>query len=122
MLENQTAPMFTQKFTKDQFLATEIFSPSLEHNLLVFFGEPVFQAASLFHSRENVMTKARRQVVNVVTSDRDVRVLTILPTRDVPNIRVSDPNIRVGDPKIRVSVPNIRVTDPNIRVSVDEKF
>ena len=48
--------------------------------------------------------------------------LTILPTRDVPNIRVSDPNIRVGDPKIRVSVPNIRVTDPNIRVSVDEKF
>ena len=46
----------------------------------------------------------------------------ILPTRDVPNIRVSDPNIRVGDPKIRVSVPNIRVTDPNIRVSVDEKF
>ena len=40
---------------------------------------------------------------------------TILPTRDVPNIRVSDPNIRVGDPKIRVSVPNIRV-------SVDEKF
>ena len=48
--------------------------------------------------------------------------LSILPTRDVPNIRVSDPNIRVGDPKIRVSVPNIRVTDPNIRVSVDEKF
>ena len=47
---------------------------------------------------------------------------TILPTRDVPNIRVSDPNIRVGDPKIRVSAPNIRVTDPNIRVSVDEKF
>ena len=47
---------------------------------------------------------------------------TILPTRDVPNIRVSDPIIRVGDPKIRVSVPNIRVTDPNIRVSVDEKF
>ena len=75
MLENQTAPMFSQKFTKDQFLATEIFSPSLEHNLLVFFGETVFQAASLFHSRENVMTKARRQVVNVVTSDRDVRVL-----------------------------------------------
>ena len=48
--------------------------------------------------------------------------LSILPTRDVPNIRVSDPNIRVGDPKIRVSVPNIRVTDPNIRVSVDKKF
>ena len=48
--------------------------------------------------------------------------LSILPTRDVPNIRDSDPNIRVGDPKIRVSVPNIRVTDPNIRVSVDEKF
>ena len=50
------------------------------------------------------------------------KILSILPTRDVPNIRVSDPNIRVGDPKIRVSVPNIRVSDPNIRVSVDEKF
>ena len=47
---------------------------------------------------------------------------SILPTRDVPNIRVSDPNIRVGDPKIRVGDPKIRVSDPNIRVSVDEKF
>ena len=25
------------------------------------------------------------------------KVFTILPTRDVPNIRVSDPNIRVGE-------------------------
>ena len=48
-------------------------------------------------------------------------LLTILPTRDVPNIRVSVPNIRVTDPNFRVTDPNIRVNKQNIWMR-DEKI